>query len=258
VTARNVLVTGAAGPIGLAIVDRFLRSGSHVVALDVRDDALAESLSTLKTPGTVDTWTADLSDPRATDDLVPAVWDKHGPIDVLVNVAALAPIDRFLDMTAKQWDLVMGVNVRAPMQLTVALGQKVIEHERTASVVTISSGSALRARPGAAHYTTSKAAVEMLVRNAAIELAPHVRVNAVSPGFIDTRSPVNFASREYARLMGVNPMGRPGRGEDIADAVHWMASEEASWVTGTVLRVDGGSTAGMSTLPLQNVGEEDA
>jgi 3-oxoacyl-[acyl-carrier protein] reductase len=258
VKTRNVLVTGAAGPIGQAIVDRFLRSQAHVIALDVRDDALDEAMSGLETTGVVNTMTADLSDPEATDEVIPTAWDKHGPIDVLVNVAALAPIDRFLDMTATQWDLVRGVNVRAPMQLTVALGKRVLEHERTASVVTISSGSALRARPGASHYTTSKAAVEMLVRNAAIELAPHVRVNAVSPGFIDTRSPVNFSSREYARIMGVNPMQRPGTGADVADAVHWMASDEASWVTGSILRVDGGSTAGLSTLPLQNVGEEQS
>jgi 3-oxoacyl-[acyl-carrier protein] reductase len=255
-SGRNVVVTGAAGRIGAAIVERFCRAGDTAVAIDFRADALEEAMKPLVAAGSVTTVVADLSDAEATDALVPRIWDTQGPIDVLVNVAALIPIDRFVDMTAKQWDLVMGVNVRAPMQLTAALGRRALEAGHNASVVTISSGAALRARPGAAHYTTSKAAVEMMVRNAAIELAPTVRVNAVSPGFVPVNSPVNRVSAEYERTMTGNPMGRPGLPEDIANGVFWIAGDEASWVTGTVLRVDGGATAGAAGLPLQNVGED--
>lgn len=255
-TNRKVVVTGAAGPIGAAIAQRFINDGDTIVAVDNRADELEKAMSTHVANAVASTVVADLSDVTQTEELIPRIWETHGPIDVLVNVAALAPIDRFIDMTATQWDLVMGINLRAPMLLTAALARKVRDTGGTANVVTISSGAALRARPGASHYTTSKAAVEMMVRGAAIELAPTIRVNAVSPGFVHVKSPVNRVSEEYARTLGGNPMGRGGEPDDIAKAVAWMASEEASWVTGTVLRVDGGSTAGGHALPLQNVGEE--
>jgi 3-oxoacyl-[acyl-carrier protein] reductase len=255
-TARIVVVTGAAGPIGAAIARRFHADGDTVVAVDNRDQELQHASAPLLAAGRASTRVADLSDAGQTERLLPEIWTDVGPVDVLVNVAALAPIDRFIEMTAARWDLVMAVNLRAPMLLTATLGRLVREAGRTANVVTISSGAALRARPGASHYTTSKAAVEMMVRGAAIELAPDIRVNAVSPGFVHVKSPVNRVSEEYARTLGGNPMGRGGRPEDIAQAVAWMAGEEAEWVTGTVLRVDGGATAGGFALPLQNVGEE--
>lgn len=254
--SRTVVVTGAAGRIGTAIAERFCRDGDKVVAVDFRADELEAAMKSLVATGSATTVVCDLSDATTAEGLIPRIWDSSGPVEVLVNVAALAPIDRFIDMTAAQWDLVMAVNLRAPMLLTAALARKVREAGGTANVVTISSGAALRARPGAAHYTTSKAAVEMMVRNAAIELAPTIRVNAVSPGFINVGSPINRVSVEYARTMGANPMDRPGHPDDIANAVAWMAGDEASWVTGSVLRVDGGSTAGLSKVPLQNVGED--
>jgi 3-oxoacyl-[acyl-carrier protein] reductase len=252
---RRVVVTGAAGRIGTAIAGRFCREGDTVVAVDFREADLQAAMKPLVATGAATTVVADQRDVSVTKELIPRVWDTAGPVDVLVNVAAYIPVDRFIDMTAARWDEVMAVNVRAPMLLTGALARRARDAGRTASVVTISSGAALRARPGAAHYTTSKAAVEMMVRNAAIELAPDVRVNAVSPGFINVDSPVNRVSAEYARALGGNPMGRPGHPDDIANAVYWIAGDEASWVTGSVLRVDGGSSAGNAALPLQNVGE---
>lgn len=255
-TARNILVTGAAGKIGAAIAQRFGRTGDRVIGVDFRESDLEAAMAVLPAASRAGTVVADLSDLADVERLVPGVWDSHGPIDVLVNVAALIPVDRFIDMTAQAWDQVMAVNLRAPMLLTGALARLVAEAGRTASVVTIGSGAALRARPGAAHYTTSKAGVEMMVRNAAIELAPAVRVNAVSPGFIDVGSPVNRVSAEYAATLGSNPMGRGGHPDDIANAAFWIAGDEASWVTGSVLRVDGGSSAGNAALPLQNVGED--
>ncbi|GAA0900347.1 SDR family oxidoreductase [Pseudonocardia zijingensis] len=253
---RRVLVTGAAGRIGTAIAERFCREGDTVVGVDFRPDDLESAMKPFVTAGTATTVVADLRDATATDELIPQVWESTGPVDVLVNVAAYIPVDRFIEMTAARWDEVMAVNLRAPMQLTVALARLARDADRTASVVTISSGAATRARPGAAHYTTSKAAVEMMVRNAAIELAPDIRVNAVSPGFVPVDSPVNRVSAEYLRTLTGNPMGRPGHPGDIANAVHWIAGDEASWVTGSVLRVDGGATAGNAALPLQNAGED--
>ena len=152
-------------------------------------------------------------------------------------------------MTAAAWDRVQQVNVRAPVLLTVALAHA----DRPATVVNISSGAATRARPGAAHYCTSKAALEMATKACAVELAGRgIRVNAVAPGFVEVDSPVNPVTDAYAAAVSANPIGRAGRPAEMAAAVVWLAGDEAGFVTGAVLRVDGGATAGTAELPLHH------
>ena len=152
--------------------------------------------------------TADLSDPGCAEVVGRAV-QLAGPVDVLVNAAGIYPATPLADMTAAAWDRVQHINVRAPVLLTVA----VAEARRPAAVVNISSGAATRARPGAAHYCTSKAALEMATKACAVELAGHgIRVNAVAPGFVEVDSPVNPVTAEYAAAVSVNPLGRGGAG----------------------------------------------
>ena len=136
------------------------------------------------------------------------------------------------------------------MLLTAALARRAVQEGRSASIVNISSGAAARARPGGSAYSTSKAALEAATRAAALELAAHgIRVNAVAPGFIAVASELNPVTDEYARAVGQNPLGRPGTPEDVARAVLWIAGDDASWVTGETIRVDGGSGTGAWTLP---------
>ena len=114
----------------------------------------------------------------------------------------------------------------------------------------ISSGAAQRARPGGGPYASSKAALEMATRAAALELGRHgIRVNAVSPGFVAVDSAANPVAENYRAVVSRNPLGRPGVPADIARAVRWIAGDEASWVTGEILRVDGGSGTGAADLP---------
>ncbi|MET8944159.1 SDR family oxidoreductase [Streptomyces sp. NPDC004542] len=251
---RHVVVTGAAGKIGTAIAEVFARSGDRVTGVDFRKDALEAAFA----PLSGSTLVADLTDPDASASFVDEAWDGIGPVDVLVNCAALVPSTPFLEMTADMWDRVQAVNVRAPMLATAALGRRARSEGRPASVVNISSGAATRARPGASHYCTSKAAVEMLTRAAAVELGPDIRVNAVSPGFVDVDSPVNPVTPEYAELVSPNPARRRGKPLDIARAVFWIAGPEADFCTGSILRVDGGSTAGTTQLPLQWAADRQA
>jgi NAD(P)-dependent dehydrogenase (short-subunit alcohol dehydrogenase family) len=246
---RHVLVTGAASGIGAGIARAFAALGDRVTGVDVR----AEALATVQGDhgSCAATMVCDLADAAAAERLVGDAWGRHGPVDVLVNAAGIYPATPFLAMTAADWDQVQHVNVRAPMLTTVCFGQRAVHAGRGGCVVNISSGAALRARPGAAHYCSSKAAVEMLTRSAAIELGPHgIRVNAVSPGFVEVDSAVNPVTPEYADAVAVNPLGRRGQPADIAAAVVWLASDAAAWVTGTVVRVDGGSSAGTTALPL--------
>jgi 3-oxoacyl-[acyl-carrier protein] reductase len=247
----HVLITGIIGRIGSAIAREFLRAGHRVTGIDFRKDELDAVSRSFGPAGPVGGVLADLVDSDQVADAFERAWNDAGPVDVLVNCAGIAPPTPLLEMGPAVWDRVQAVNVRAPMILTTALARRTVPAGRTASVVNITSGNAVRARPGAAHYCASKAALESLTRSAALEFGPSIRVNAVSPGFVDVDSPVNRVSREYAESFPATPMGRHGTPEDIARAVFWLAGPQAEFCTGTVLRVDGGSLAGLRNLPVQ-------
>jgi NAD(P)-dependent dehydrogenase (short-subunit alcohol dehydrogenase family) len=247
---RNVLVTGAGGGIGAAIADRFAAAGDRLALTDLRPAELSTVADRLRTAHGVEV--VELPGDLADADHASGLVARAGAVDVLVNAAGIYPATPLLEMTAATWDRVQDVNVRAALLTTVAFGRA----GRPGAVVNISSGAATRARPGAAHYATSKAALEMLTKACAVELGGHgIRVNAVSPGFVTVDSDANPVTEEYAAAVSVNPLGRRGEPREIADAVFWLAGPEAGWITGAILRVDGGSTAGAAGLPLHWAGE---
>ena len=248
--SRHVLVTGAAGGIGQACAAAFAAQGDRVSGVDARGDELSAAMGRLGAEHGVRTasYVVDLAD-AACGDVVARAADGLGPVDVLVNAAGIYPATPFRTMTPEAWDRVQQVNVRGPVLLTVAFAAQGVP----GAVVNISSGAATRARPGAAHYCTSKAALEMATKACAVELADAgIRVNAVAPGFVTVDSPVNPVTDDYRSAVSRNPLGRPGEVDEIAAAVLWLASEAASFVTGSVLRVDGGATAGTTDLPLHH------
>jgi 3-oxoacyl-[acyl-carrier protein] reductase len=248
----HVLVTGAGSGIGLQTAIRFAERGDSLTLVDYRPDALATAEQSVSDAGasSVTTLETDLRLPTAPSGAVEDAWSST-PVDVLVNSAGVYPATPFLELDAETWDSVQHLNVRAPLLATVALANAAIAEGRQASVVNISSGAALRARPGAAPYSTSKSALEMVTRASALELGAYgIRVNAVAPGFVAVDSVVNPVTAEYASAVSPNPLGRAGTPDDIARAVVWISSPEAGWVTGTVLRVDGGSSTGAYSLPL--------
>ncbi|MEU6676527.1 SDR family oxidoreductase [Streptomyces sp. NPDC046853] len=244
----HVLVTGAAGGIGGAIAAQFAAQGSLLTLAD-RDPAALERTAA-RLGGDPAVHAADLTDPDAPAALVEQAWAGHGPVDVLVNAAGVYPSLDMADVDARAWDRLFAVNLRAPVLATAAFARLAMAAGRPGAVVNISSGSALRARPGGGPYASSKAALEMATRAAALELGPYgIRVNAVSPGFVQVASDCNPVSARYAAAIGANPLGRPGSPDDIARAVCWIAGPDASWITGEVLRVDGGSSTGALHLP---------
>ncbi|HEY0831212.1 MAG TPA: SDR family oxidoreductase [Candidatus Dormibacteraeota bacterium] len=247
---RKAFVTGAAGGLGLGIAKLFLAEGASVALADIRGaDDVAGSLSGghRALPLQVDVRDAD-----SVDAAISEAWDSFDGLDVLVNCAGVYPSHLIVDMTVDAWDSVIDTNLKGPFLCSRAVVRRWIEQGTEGYIVNITSGAALRARPGAAHYSTSKAALEMLTRAFALEMAPHhIHVNAVSPGFFDVSSGVNRISPEYVEaLVKTIPWGEGGRPDDIAEAVLFLCSPAARYITGTSLRVDGGYSTGTNQLPV--------
>lgn len=249
---RHVLITGAASGIGLETARRFAERGDRLTVVD-RDKTAIEAVAVeLRSAGAnlCTPIAADLSAVGAPADLIDRAWDE-APVDVLVSSAGVYPATPFLELDEATWDFVQAINTRTPTLLAVELAKRAIRVGHKPNVVNISSGAALRARPGAAPYSTSKSGLEAATRAAALELGQYgIRVNAVAPGFVEVDSHVNPVTEEYASAVGDTPLGRRGKPSHIASAVLWVSGDEAEWVTGSVLRVDGGSSTGAWNLPL--------
>lgn len=250
------LITGAASGIGQAVAVELARKGMSLVLVDIDGNGLKETKDRTMNYGVkVSSIVEDLGEEGSSKRIIAAA-SMCGELNTLVNAAGIYPAVRVLDVDASLWDTVQRINVRAPMLLTVEFGKyfkQLAQKQRlaTASVVNVSSGAALRARPGGAPYTTSKAALDMVTKACALELAElGIRVNAVAPGFVQVDSSINKLSDEYVQSVSTNPLGRAGRPVDIAKAVAWLVSVDAQWITGEVLRVDGGAAAGNHTLPV--------
>ena len=251
---RRAVVTGGAGALGRAIAERLARDGARVALVDGRADAVRDAAAEIRrgTGAEVHAVSGDLADPDAATDCAREAWDALGGAEVLVNAAGIYPSRLLVDMPADEWDRVFAVNVRAPLILTTEYARRWIAGDLPGHVVMITSGAADRTRRGAGHYSASKAALTTLTRSLALELAPHrIHVNAVSPGFIEAHSEVNPLSPDYVRAIeSARPWPDPGTPEDVASATAYLCSEDARWLTGTILSVDGGMGAGSAALPL--------
>ncbi|MGH3342706.1 MAG: SDR family NAD(P)-dependent oxidoreductase [Carbonactinosporaceae bacterium] len=248
---RVALVTGAASGIGLAVARAFLERGARVVLADLRLEGARRAADQLGAPGRTLAAGLDVRDSHGISHVVDEAWAAYGIVDVLVNCAGVYPSHAFLEMAERDWDRVLDTNLKGPFLCTRAFAGRLVGAGRPGRVVTISSGAARRARPGALHYCTSKAGVEMLTRALALELADHrIAVNAVAPGFVRVDSAVNPLSARYVEAVSAGiPLRRAGTPGDIAAAVLFLCSASAEWVTGSVLTVDGGSGAGDRSLP---------
>jgi glucose 1-dehydrogenase len=226
---RRALVTGAGRNIGRGIAQRLADAGAQVLATD-RDRAALERAF----DGGVDLLELDLrGDPSV---LVRAVLDRYGPPELIVNNVGVTTPHRFLELGEDDFDAVMRANLRTPWFLTKGLVRELVARRLPGSVVFISSLHDHRIRTFP-HYSASKAAVTMLVRELAHELAPHrIRVNAISPGWV-VEDGQKVAQRDIEKV----PLGRAGRPADVAAVAEMLLSDElAGYITGANIPVDGG------------------
>ncbi|QDO88559.1 SDR family oxidoreductase [Ornithinimicrobium ciconiae] len=239
---RVALVTGASRGIGLAVAHRIVREGGQVCVTGRKQEGLMEAVAELGGADVALGVAGSADDPKHQDATVAAVLERFGALDVLVNNTGINPAYGPLseaDFGALR--KILEVNVLGALAWTrkataAALG------ERGGAVVNLASVAGLRHAAGIGFYGTSKAALMHLTQQLAVELAPQVRVNAVAPAIVKTRFAAALFEGREQEAAAAYPLGRLGAPDDIAAAVAFLASEDAAWITGQTLVVDGGLT----------------
>jgi len=243
---KSVIVTGATSGIGRATAEAFARESASILLVGRNETVLKEVEGSVRAGGgEAAACAVDITAPEAADRVVKAALDAYGQLDVLVNAAGVIASGSLEQTTDETWNEMMAVNLSAPFRLMRAAAP----HLRASrgAVVNVSSVNGLRSFPGVLAYCVSKAGVDHLTRCAAIEMAPlGVRVNAVNPGVTVTNLHRRSGMDEerYAafleRSKETHPLGRPGKADEIAELIVFLASDRAAWMTGETIPIDGG------------------
>lgn len=243
---RTVVLTGACGVIGGWIAAAFAQAGARLCLSDHQGDKLAALAAThgVAANGGM-THVTELTESASIDDLVAKVGKDWGAPDIVINNAGVYPSGFLLDIDAAEWDRIFDINLRAPFLLARGCAKLMIAAGVKGNIINISSGAARRMRRTVVPYCTSKTALDRLTKGLALELAAFgIRVNAVEPGFApgSTASPLTAAHVD-GTIAGI-PMGRGSAPDDAPNAIMFLCSDKASYMTGATLSVDGGNSIG--------------
>ena len=240
---KVALVTGAQQGIGRAIAVALARDGADVGVNFLDDASAAEGVAgEIRGLGRrAVTVQGDVSQTASVQGMVKTVVDALGPPDILVNNAGVFPRASFLELPEREWDHVLGINLKGSFLCAQAVARALVAAGRPGAIVNISS-SAVRGDPRGVHYSSSKAGVVGLTRAMALALAPHrIRVNAIAPGLTDTAQPrYGNTEEQIAERAREIPLGRIAQPEEIAKVAVFLASAESGWVTGELIHVNGG------------------
>jgi len=237
---KTAIVTGAARGIGLAIARALAAGGARLVLVDVLEEELEKAAKDLNGAADVRTYAVDVTDEAAVGRMIDEVAEQCGSIDILINNAGITRDDLLLRMDADEWDTVLRVNLKGTFLMTKHVARYMVR-QKAGRIVNLASVSGLVGNPGQANYSASKAGVVGFTRTVARELArKNITCNAVAPGFIDTEMTRVLPEKAKASALAAIPMKRMGQAEDVAKAVCFLASDDAAYVTGHVLPVDGG------------------
>lgn len=243
-SGKVAIITGAARGIGRACAERFAREGAKVVVADIDQARGQETAAAISEGGSETLFVAcDVGDSVQVSGLITASVDAFGALDVLVNSAGILHNSDFLDVTEEDFDHVLRVNLKGPLLVGQAVARQLIDQGRGGAIVNLSSVGAVLAAPFQAAYNVSKGGVAQLTRVMALSLAPHgIRVNAVGPGTIGTDMTNDFLEDVALRrqILSRTPLGRVGDPAEVAAVVVFLASEEASYITGQTVYCDGG------------------
>jgi len=268
---RVVIVTGAAKGIGYACARRFFEDGSRVVIADSDEAAGANAIQQLGAePSRAIFVACDVSDKLAVHNLIAETLSSFGRIDILINNAGIALKGGILDLTEEQFDEVLAVNLRGAFLVSKAVVTHMVNEienrddrsrlsERPYAIINMSSINDKVALPDYLAYTVSKGGLRQMTKSMALELAPYgIRVNAIGPGSVktDMLGSVVGDQTAMARTLSRTPLGRVALPDEVAGVAAFLASEDASYVTGETIYVDGGRLALNYTMPPRNVDED--
>jgi NAD(P)-dependent dehydrogenase (short-subunit alcohol dehydrogenase family) len=241
---KVAIVTGAARGIGLAIAQRFVKEGAKVVLADrLAAETVAEASKLGPAATAVPTDVGDAVEVRR---LVARTAERFGRLDCMVANAAVQAEIPFLDLTEEEFDRVIRVNLKGAFLCGQTAARHMVEARTPGSIINMSSVNAVVAHPVLVHYAASKGGIAMLTKGMAVSLAPHgIRVNAIGPGTVNTPINANFFSMPgmVERFLMRTPLGRIAEADEIASVAVFLASDEASYVTGTTIYADGGRLA---------------
>ena len=239
---KSAIVTGAGRGIGKAIAKKFLQEGAEVFICDIERGWLQDTQEELAALGTVQSAVVDVTVREEVEDMVNRAGRAFGKIDILANNAGIARFEQFLEIADKDWNDTLAVNLTGVFLCSQIVARE-MKNQGSGAIVNMGSTNSILGEAGLAHYNASKAGVVLLSKTMAIELASYnIRVNSVCPGFIltDLALEGGMSEEEVRGYTSKIPLNRYGKVEEVANAFAFLASDEASFFTGTELVVDGG------------------
>ena len=238
---KVAIVTGGAQGIGKSIAARLAQAGANVVIADVMEEVAKSTAQEISQKGNeAISIRVDVSRLSSVEEMVKKTLDKFGRIDILINNAGITRDGLVMRMKEEDWDLVLDINLKGAFNCIKAVSP-IMMKQKSGKIVNIASIVGIIGNIGQANYSASKAGLIALTKTCARELASRrINVNAVAPGFIQTSMTERLPAQVKEKLSSQIPFGEIGKPEDVASAVLFLVSEEASYVTGEVIRVDGG------------------
>ena len=238
---KTAIITGAAQGIGKEIAFTLAREGANLAICDVNKEGITETQKEIESAGVkVLSFVVDVTDAKQVEDMVNKVLDNLGKVDILVNNAGITRDSLIMRMKEADWDAVLAVNLKGAFNCIKAVARPMVK-QHSGKIVNIASIIGITGNPGQANYAASKAGIIGLTKTAAKELASRgINVNAIAPGFIKTTMTDKLTEEQKQKMFGAIPLAKFGETKDVANLVLFLASEASSYITGEVIKIDGG------------------